>query len=322
MRRRAAGLALTLLACAPAEPEPHTRVSGWSPTGGGVPADAVAAVALSGPLDPAGVTDGRRVALARGADVRAVVAAVESEAGLAAGGPAVACEVALLEGGRRVELRPRAPLLAGAVHALVLGPVLDAAGRPVLDPDGRRRTFVASFEVAPGPPGPPPRPVLTELRADAAAPEAGGEYVEVQNRGEGPLDLSGWRLEKRTAAGALAGCELLQAAAGPLPPGAFGLLTGGAWDGRYAVPAATPRWACGGATLAGGLANDRPPELRLVDPAGAVLATLGEGATAPRCPAALERIVPEAPDEPGAFECVDPGTPGRCNSVTPAGWCP
>jgi hypothetical protein len=251
-----------------------------------------------------------------------VVAAVESEGGLTSGAPVVPADVALLDGGRRVELRPRSPLAAGAVHALILGPVRDAEGRPVLDPDGKRRTFVATFQVEPGPPGPPPRPVLTEVRADAATPEAGGEYVEVQNRGAAPLDLGGWRLLKRTASGALAGCDLLQAAGGPLPPGGFALLTGGDWDGRYALPAATPRWSCAGATLAGGLANDRAPALRLVDPAGAVMATLGEGGVAPRCPVALERILPDGPDAADNLACVEAGSPGRCNGVTPAGWCP
>jgi hypothetical protein len=313
---------LLLLACAPPAPEPHTRVSGWAPTGSGVPPGAVAAIQLSGPADPAGLADGRRVALARGADVRAVVAAVESEGGIGEATPALGCDVALLDGGRRVELRPRAPLAAGTVHALVLGPVHDTEGRPVLDPDGRRRTFVATFQVEPGPPGPPPRPVLTEVLADAAAPEAGGEYLEVQNRGEAPLDLAGWRLEKRTSTGSLAGCELLQAVGGPLPPGGLALLTGGDWDGRYPLPAATPRWTCGGATLAGGLANDRPPEVRLVDPAGAVVTTLGSGGVAPRCPVALERRLPEGPDAADNLACVEVGSPGRCNFVTPAEWCP
>lgn len=315
-------LLAALLACAPPEPAPFTRVAAWSPTGSGVSPQAVASLELSGPVDPTGLGDGRRVALARGADVRAVVAAVESEGGLGEGAPAIPCDVTLGDGGRRVELRPRAPLADGAVHALILGPIHDAEGRPVLDPDGRRRTFVATFQVEPGPPGPPPRPVLTEVLADAATPEAGGEYVEVQNRGEAPLDLAGWRLEKRTGAGALAGCELLQAAGGPLPPGRFALLTGGDWDGRYPLPADTPRWSCGGATLAGGLANDRPPEVRLVDPAGAVAATLGEGSAAPRCPAALERRLPEGPDAAENLECVEAGTPGACNSITPEAWCP
>ncbi len=327
MRRgRAAALGVllggpALLACAPPGPEPHTRVVAWSPRGSGVAPEATAAIELSGPAAPAGLVDGRRVALARAADARAVAAAVESEGGLGPGAPALPCQVALRDGGRRIELEPAAPLAAGVAHALVLGPVEDTAGRPVLDPDGKQRTFVATFQVAPGPPGPPPRPVLTEARADAETPEAGGEYVEVQNRGLGPLDLTGWRLEKRTAAGAWSGCELALAAGGAIAPGGFALLTGAAWDGRYALPAGSPRFACGGATLAGGLANDRGPALRLVDPEGAARATLGEGFLAPRCPVALERRLPEGPDAADNFGCVEAGSPAACNSLTPSEWC-
>jgi hypothetical protein len=286
-------------------------VHAWSPSGSGVPADAVAALEFSAPADPAGLADGARVALARAADVRAVAAAVESEAGLSPGSPAIPCEVRLLDGGRRLELRPLAPLAEGAAHALVLGRIHDAAGRPVLDPDGKRRTFVATFETQPGPPGPPPHPVVTEVRADAETPEAGGEYVEVQNRGVAPLDLDGWRLVKRTSAGSWSGCDLGAAAGGPVPPGAFALLTGAAWDGRYALPAGTARYACAGTTLAGGLANDRGPELRLLDPAGVVQATLGEGGVAPRCPVALVRLDPAGPDAAGNLGCVEAGSPGR-----------
>jgi hypothetical protein len=230
--------------------------------------------------------------------------------------------VTLLDGGRRIELRPQAPLAEGAVHALVLGPVHDATGRPVLDPEGKRRTFVTTFETEPGPPGPPPHPVLTEVRADAVTPEAGGEYVEVQNLGAAPLDLSGWRLEKLTGSGTLAGCDLALATGGPVAPGGYALLTGGAWDGRYQVPAGTPRFACGGTTLAGGLANDRAPELRLLDPAGATQATFGLGGTAPRCPGPCERVEPTGPDAAGNLACAEgDGTPGACNSLTPAGRC-
>jgi hypothetical protein len=283
--------------------------------------DTSATLELTAPVAPAGLTDGTRVALARAADARAVAAAVESSGGLDATAPALPCEVRLLDGGRRVELTPRAPLALGAAHVLVLGPIHDADGRPVLDPEGRRRTFVATFETEPGPPGPPPHPVLTEVRCDAATPEAGGEYVEVQNRGQAPLDLSGWRLVKRTSAGSWAGCDLLTAAGGPLQPGALALLTGGAWDGRYAVPAGTPRWSCLGSTLAGGLANDRAPELRLLDPAGLVQATLGEGGVAPRCPVVIERLDPGGPDAATNLACAEVGTPGACNSLTPPGSC-
>jgi hypothetical protein len=286
-----------------------------------VAADAVATLELTGPADPTGLTDGTRVALARAADARAVAAAVESAGGLTASAPALPCEVRLLDGGRRIELTPRAPLALGAAHVLVVGPIHDAEGRPVLDPDGKRRTFLATFETEAGPPGPPPRPVLTEARADAETPEAGGEYVEVQNRGPAPLDLAGWRLAKRTASGTWTGCDLLGAAGGPLPPGGYALLTGAAWDGRYAVPAGTPRWSCAGTTLAGGLANDRSPELRLLDPAGAVQATLGEGGVAPRCPVVVERIDPAGPDSAANLACSEIGTPGGCNSLTPLASC-
>jgi hypothetical protein len=163
--------------------------------------------------------------------------------------------------------------------------------------------------------------VHTEVRAVAASPQAGGEYVEVLNLGEEPLDLTGWRLEKRTSSGTLAGCTVAAAPA-PLPPGAWGLLTGGAWDGRYREAAGAVRFACEGATLAGGLADDRAPSLRLLDPQGAVLATFGQDDASPRCPAAVERIDPAAPDAPWNLACaLEEGTPGRCNSVTPPTRC-
>jgi hypothetical protein len=323
LARAAGGLlaaALALGACGPAAPPPLTRVSSWSPQGAGVASDAVAAIELSGEVGPEGIVDGRRVALARAAQVRAVATAVESADGLGAGSPALACAVALSADGRRIELRPLAPLAAGTVHALVLGPIRDAGGRPVLDAEGRRRTFVGTFETAPGAPGPPPRPVITEVRAVAASPQAGGEYVEVQNRGLGPLDLFGWRLEKRTASGAVAGCDLVTADAEPLAAGAYALLTGDAWDGRYGLPA-VPRATCGTASLLGGLADDRPPEVRLLDPAGQVQSTLGQDGVAPRCPAAVERIEPDGLDSALNLSCADGGTPGGCNAATPVANC-
>jgi len=308
----AAVAAAGLAGCGPPEPEPHVRLAAWSPTGAGAPLDAAVALEFTGPLDRAEALGGRRVALARGADARAVAAAVGSEAGLGDGAPTLACAAALEEGGRRLVLRPLAPLAAGTVHAVLVGPLRDEAGRPVLDPDGRRKTFLATFETAAAPPGPPPRPVLTEALADAATPEAGGEYVEVGNLGEGPLELEGWRLAKRTAGGAWTTCTAVRAGGGPVAPGGVGLLTGGAWDGRYAVPAGVGRWACGASALAGGLANDRALELRLLDPAGQVRATLGEGGAAPRCAGAVERTDLEGPDAPESWACLEGvGTPGE-----------
>jgi hypothetical protein len=320
VRGRALLLGLALAGCGLPEPGPLARVAGWSPRGTGVDPGAQVRVEFSHPVSPQGLLDGRLVALAAGADARAVAAAVEGP-GVAEGVPVLACARVLEDGGRRLVLRPVDPLPLGEVVALVLGTgaLRDVDGRPVLDPDGRHRTFVATFEVEPPPPGPPPRPLLTEVRADAATPEAGGEYVEVLNLGEGPLDLEGWRLVKRTASGATAACTASLAAGGPVAPGRVGLLVGGAWDGRYAVPPGVPRWACGASSLAGGLANDVPPWLQLVDPAGGVQATLGAGG-APRCPAALELLDLALGDLPGNLACADgQGSPGAPNPGSPPG---
>jgi hypothetical protein len=59
--------------------------------------------------------------------------------------------------------------------------------------------------------------------------------------------------------------------------------------------------------VVGGLANDHPPELRLLDPAGAVLTTLGAGG-APVC-AVVVRLDLDGPDAPSNLACGE-GTPG------------
>lgn len=307
LRARAAAAAAGLvLGCAAPEPGPLPRVVGADPAGQDVATTAAAQVRFSAPVAPAGLLDGSRIVLAEAAELPAVLAAVESDAG--ARGLGIAARAVLDPGATAVTLRPEAPLRAYAAHALVVSTRIHAAdGRPVLDPSGRRRTFVASFETGAAD-GPPPVPALTEVRADAGTPEAGGEYVEVANLGAGPLDLRGWRLGKRTSTGGLAWCSVEGAASEAIAPGGVGLLAGGAWDGRYAIPAGVPVLRCGATALAGGLANDRAPDLVLADPVGTVAATLG-AAGAPRCAAALERISPGAPDAPESFVCTE-GSPG------------
>lgn len=304
--------ALVLAACGLPDPPPLARVEGASPAGAGVPPDlAEASVRFSAPIEAAGVEDGARLVLAPAAALRDAIAAVESDAGAAALATAVPADVSLEDGGRRAALRPRAALRSRTPYALVLSSRLRAVGGgAVLDPEGRRRTFVAPFETG-APPGPPPRPVLTEVRADAETPEAGGEYVELANRGAGPLELAGLRLAKRTTTGALTGCELSAASDAALPPGALALVVGGAYDGRYSMPAGVLVVGCGAAALLGGLANDRAPELVLLDGTGAAIATFGAGGAAPLCPAAIERLDPDGPDDAENLACADgEGTPG------------
>jgi hypothetical protein len=271
--------------------------------------DTAIEVRFTGPVGEAGIVDGSRVVVAPAAALPAALDAAESDAGAARLAIAVAAEAALEDGGRRAVLRPSAPLRGRTRFVVVVASRLaDAEGRPVLDAEGRRRASVFAFQTA-APPGPPPRPLLTEMLCDAEAPEAGGEYAEVANLGEGALDLGGWRLAKRTASGGTASCLLDAPLEAAVPPGAVALVAGAAWDDRYATPPDVPVLRCGTAALLGGLANDHPPELALVDPDGAVVSTLGAGGIAPLCPEAAAKIDPEGEDAPWNLACAE-ATPG------------
>jgi hypothetical protein len=307
--RRLGGAALAAaLACGPRPPDPLPRIVGAAPAGDGVPTTTAAEIRFDAPVDGEGLGDGRLLVLATAEALRTAMSAVESDAGAADLQGAVAADVALADGGHRVELRPRAPLRGWTGYAIVLSSRVRAAdGRAMLDPEGRRRTFVASFATG-APDGPPPAPAITEVLADAATPEAGGEYVEIANLGESPLDLGGFRLAKHTSTGALVSCEIAPPPGAVLPSGGVALVAGGAWDGRYALPAGVPVMTCGATALAGGIANDRAPDLVLADPGGHVLATFGAGG-GPVCPFAAEKGDIYGADEPGNIVCTE-GSPG------------
>ena len=169
-----------------------------------------------------------------------------------------------------------------------------------------------------------PRVVVTEVLAEAATPQAGGEYVELANLGSGDADLTGWRLAKRGASGTVSRCTL-EPKGGPLPAGGHGLVVGGAWDGRYPLPSGVPLFHCGASSLAGGLADDRAPEIALESPAGAVVSGLGWAAPSLRCTGrSVERVQPGGEDATGNLACARaaPGTPGGCNGNTPPADCP
>jgi hypothetical protein len=169
-----------------------------------------------------------------------------------------------------------------------------------------------------------PRVVVTEVLADAVSPQAGGEYVELANLGSGDADLTGWRLAKRSASGAVSRCTL-EPRGGPLPAGAHGLVVGGSWDGRYAVPAGVPLFRCGSTSLAGGLADDRAPAVALESAAGAFVSGFGWAEPGVRCTGrSVERVQPGGADAPANLACAKsaPGTPGACNGNTPPADCP
>lgn len=316
--RAACGVLALALACGLPEPAPLPRVVVVSPSGAGVaPELALAEVRFSEPIDPASAIDAVRAVLAPASALRAAIVAVDAEEGAGSLAGRVPAAVTVDEGGRRLVLRPAEALRAHSSYAVVVSSRLRAPdGRPVLDVEGRARPSVTAFETG-ADAGPPPRPVVSEVRADAATPEAGGEYVELSNRGEGALDLSGFRLAKRSASGTLTSCALVPGPGERIAAGARALAVGGAYDGRYALPAGTPLVGCGGAALLGGIANDRAPEILLVDPGGAVVSSLGAGSTAPACAFAVERIDEDAPDGAANLACaLEEGTPGDCNSVS------
>ena len=171
---------------------------------------------------------------------------------------------------------------------------------------------------------PSARVVVTEVLADAATPQAGGEYVEIANLGSGAADLTGWKLAKRSASGAVTRCTVAPAA-GVLPAGAHGLVVGGGWDGRYALPADVPLFHCGATSLAGGLTDERAPAVALESPTGTVVSGFGWSAPSVRCTGrSTERIHPGGEDATANFACARaaPGTPGACNGNTAAAECP
>jgi hypothetical protein len=305
LRAWSISLGLLAAACGAGMPEPppgSPRVKSVEPTGDGVPAAlAAASVAFSAPVSPEGLTDGARLVLVPASAEKAALAAVESEEGAAGLAGAARGTVALEDGGRRAVLRLSAPLHALVPYVLVVGTRIESTrGKAVLDADGHRKPTVAPFTTGAST-GPAARPVIAQVRTDAETPEASGEYVIVVNRGEGPLDLFGRRLEKRSPSGGVSSCALGE---GEVAPGGLALVVGTAYDERYSVPAGTAIVPCGpSAALAGGLANDRFPSLRLLDPLGAVLSTAG-AAGGPVCAIAL-RVELDGPDEPANWECVE-----------------
>jgi hypothetical protein len=186
---------------------------------------------------------------------------------------------------------------------------------------GHRQPAGDAFDISALPPR--PAPVLTEALADADAPEAGGEYAEVANVGTGDADLVGFAIAKRGASGAFTRCTIAPAAGLVVAPGAHALVVGGAYDGRYPVPAGTAMYRCGSTAFAGGLANDRAVALALEDPLGQVVSTLGIAEPAPRCATgSVERVDPTGADVASNWACPGTRTPGVCNHSTPPSACP
>jgi hypothetical protein len=304
VRSAAAALLVAAAGCHHGLPDPPAalaRVQGVEPSGSGVsPSLREVSVTFSAPVSGDGLVDGRGMVVVPAASEKEAVKAVDSEEGAVGLSGAVPGSIALQDGGKRAVLTLSASLHPQVSYVVVIGSKLRSAdGRGVLDAEGRERATVSPFQTAPAA-GPAGKAVIVQVRADADTPESGGEYVLLENLGEGVLDLFGFRLEKHTTGGGVTSCVLGE---GVVAQGMLALVVGGAYDGRYRTPEGTAVLTCGTKSLLGGLANDRFPSLRLVDPAGTEASTAG-AAGGPVCAIALREDLDGA-DEAGNWVCVD-----------------
>jgi hypothetical protein len=285
------------------------RIVGASPSGTVAARDLRVEFTASEPLSTEDVLGGTRFVLCLAENLREVKRVAEAGEPPPAGA-FIAARAELEDGGRRAVLVPTEPLVPGFSYAAVLAHGVRAAdGRIVLDGDGRPRSVVVEFTISPELTG-PIRAELTKVLADADSPEAGGEYVEVANLGDEPLDLAGFRIAKRGPTGSFSRCTMTRRSGEAIRPRGRGVVVGGAYDGRYGLAAGVSVLDCGASAVAGGLANDRAPALLLEAPNGETVSSIGVAAPAPRCSAsALVRIDDAGPDAPANLACSDDVAP-------------
>lgn len=193
------------------------------------------------------------------------------------------------------------------------------------DPVGFVATAEGSFQTAPL-----PKVAVNELVANAPAgisPDANGEFVELYNYGDEPVDLSGFAIT--LDGGAVAGgstCELPTDGSAPvLDAGAFLVIGNAAFDAAaWSIVDPSVVFLMGGGYICGrGLANDRAQAVGLVDPDGRPVSSYGGYAgLKPREGQSVERTAPDASDVEASF-CYsrsDTGpTPGATNGVSVSG---
>ncbi len=161
--------------------------------------------------------------------------------------------------------------------------------------------------------------ILSEVMFDPSGSEFYDEFIEIQNLGEQPVDLKGWRLgdgEETDEIVPREGATLLQA-------GAFGLVLDAGYfahSTRYApLPEEALILTVEDATLGkGGLGNARPERVVLIAPSEDTIASMTYR-VGNRPGHSEEKIDPRAGDGPEnwADSRWEGGTPGRINSVSP-----
>ena len=163
------------------------------------------------------------------------------------------------------------------------------------------------------------RVVISEVMFDPSGSEFYDEYIEIQNIGDGPVDLAGWRAGDGDEADEL----VFQGGGSLLQPGAFGLILDAGYfahSTRYdPLPASALILTVSDATLGNsGLSNSAPERVVLIsssgDTVGVMVYTTGN-----KPDFSEEKVNPAGGDGPDNWmdSRWEGGTPGRANSVSP-----
>ena len=159
--------------------------------------------------------------------------------------------------------------------------------------------------------------VINEVMANPLA-EGTGEFVEILNRGQQPVDVAGFVLSDGDATDQIEGFE-----GGPtlLPAGGFGLIVDRDYDDVYAIAEGAVLLTVGNRTLGSGLATNDPVALLLPDEA-TVIDTYGHPFN-PGNGRSAERIDASRPDQPdnwlaAACDGDQQSSPGGPNCVAAA----
>jgi len=152
--------------------------------------------------------------------------------------------------------------------------------------------------------------VVNEVMANPLS-EARGEFVELYNAGDEPVDVAGFVLTDGDAQDRLQGW---QGGTTVVPAGAFAVVLDTGFDGDYELPPGAVLLSTGDAQLGNGLAVGDPVGLLLPD--GATLLSSYSFPFNPGNGVSAERRAPDAPDKADAWlGCPCAASPGAPNCV-------
>ncbi|MEM7495233.1 MAG: Ig-like domain-containing protein [Myxococcota bacterium] len=161
--------------------------------------------------------------------------------------------------------------------------------------------------------------VMINPKVEEGGVEWEAEYVELFNHGGAAVDLTDYALAIRDAEGETVRTCPVPSMLNPLQPSSYLVLAGTRFD-RTRYPGLGP-WQVHlmkGSQVCGTLSNAGMQTIALIDPKGRTVSSYGGHRVDPVEGKSIERVQPDAPDEPNNF-CLSPDptgvTPGRANAV-------